>query len=126
MELNTLDVSTISTRLFFRDARQYHTETPNHFLGSLKPDEEQLRPKLKLECHDGIAMHDIRGFEDELSLEKRGFELQCLLFFSEYDVREVNRNGLRQYMRAMIAWLKERLAADTVFCIDYQVRLTIS
>jgi hypothetical protein len=105
---------------FVKDSPLYQTEIPYEVVGTLPPEEENLRSNLKWEGHE-VPVHDLRQHASSLSIETNGFELIRRKELSVFDLD--TETGFADYLSAVLKFLKERFCTDDVIIYNYNVRL---
>jgi hypothetical protein len=83
--------------------------------GEYTPEE---RSNIKLEEHSNIAIHDVRGREDEFTIEQNSFEFVK----HKHALPSPNEESLMSYIEATSALLQERFQATRIICYDSLVR----
>ena len=107
-----------SMQFLARD-KLYDVEKPYRF--QYQPPEGVPRTNFRMEKHDGINISNIRGREEEFSLEKNGFTVLSLDQEIPYEDFN-NEAGIRKYMNLVADRLKVLLNADKVQVYQQVVR----
>lgn len=103
---------------FLANIPLYDTEKPYAVLVSVHDHENTVTNNLVFEKHDGIKVTDIRGREDEFTLEKAGF--QVIPYKSSIVSLETNEE-LHEYQRETATYLKNFFKAEFVHTWDVKV-----
>lgn len=105
---------------FLKDDPLYSTEKPYYCSIDLPPHQEHLRSNMKTDVRT-IALQDIRGHEDELELERDGF--QYILCPSDMlpDGSDTDAEG--EYINNVVEILKNRFGGKMCFCYDIRVSM---
>ncbi|CAO1596776.1 hypothetical protein XANCAGTX0491_000607 [Xanthoria calcicola] len=105
---------------FLAQSELYHTEKP--YALRYTGENEIAQTNIKLEKHDDIPIHDIRGREREFSLEKNGFTISKMssrMFYWDFsDPERVNTI----YLHEVATHLKEMLGARHVQIYEHMIR----
>ena len=111
---------------FLADIPLYETEKPYLALvpprPGFDPNTERM-DNLEWETHSGIAITDIRGQSDTLTIDKCGFQvMQHSTRVTEFDRAE----ELRAYREETEALLRDTLQASYVLCYDLKVSIRLA
>ncbi|KIW96828.1 uncharacterized protein Z519_02219 [Cladophialophora bantiana CBS 173.52] len=96
---------------------EIHFEVPGSFRSS----------NLDLKQHHGIHITDVRGREDQFTLEDHGFEYieaptSALTLPLKDQVSDMNDPALGRYLREVISLVKRRLGGHRVLLYDWRLR----
>ena len=103
---------------FTKDRDIFANEQPYEVVGNLPPEQEEFRANTEYESCD-IPVFDLRQEFDSLSLDVHGFEYLKRPDLDGFDIR--SENGMRDYLRAVVRFLKEHFQTDDVLVYNYNV-----
>ena len=103
------------------DPDAYGEEKPYYYSGPLATSEEHLRTNLVYKSYPHTPVHDIRGRENQFSLENHGIEfIQTPMTLSD---QRLSRSDPEPYLLAATSFLRLHLNAQLVLSYDYRVSL---
>lgn len=106
---------------YIADLDKYEHEKPYYYSGPLHCDQEQMRSNIEHDRRGSIQVRDLRGLEDQLSLERHGFEIQQLPSNVGLTFDDEVEDRIQDYMLETSDWLKQRFQAECVLCYAYRV-----
>ncbi|KAK0616845.1 hypothetical protein B0T14DRAFT_568417 [Immersiella caudata] len=104
---------------FIKDRPVFATEQPYEVVGTLPPEQEHLRRNTEFELGD-IPVYDLRQDFEAPSLDTHGFEFLRRPELSAFDIG--SEDGLKDYLRAVLAFLQERFQTTDILVYNYNVR----
>lgn len=103
---------------FLKNVPEYATSKPYYISGNIPQDQEAFRTNLQYEDVTSLPILNLRGLEQNLSIEKHGFEIIKL----HHDITGVDVTSQRdRYMAKMINIVEDRFSAILAICYDCRV-----
>ena len=105
---------------FLKRDNRYNYEKP--YLLIFDPPEGFPKTNIKLEKHTDLELRDIRGYEDQLSLEVHGFQIVKIsskLSYDDFNNEELVRDV---YLREVADEVRKVFGADRVQIFEHLLR----
>ncbi|KAJ5729082.1 uncharacterized protein N7483_003590 [Penicillium malachiteum] len=105
---------------YLADLELYKTEKPYAVVVSPENHDESIETNnLVFESREGLTITDIRGHENDISLETSGFTVTP----NKSQLSNVESwDEIRAYQKETEQFLKDWFQADSVFCFDLKLR----
>lgn len=112
-----LPVSCISFD-YLKDLDLYKKEKPYYCSMALEPKLEHARTNLEFESVDTLVQ-DLRGYENELSIDRHGLEYITLRTCDLYT--GIEQFPVTAYIKEITQFMKIRFDAEICFCYSFRV-----
>ncbi|KAI1079848.1 hypothetical protein F5B20DRAFT_590399 [Whalleya microplaca] len=109
--------------LYIKDLPKWKHEKPYYISGPLPEDQEHLRGNIDCVPHE-TTLYDLRGREDEIKMEKHGFELVKKPSAIPLSLDNDSEDRTSEYLEETAAWLEKRLGAEKVLAYAFRYRVT--
>jgi len=98
----------------------YEIQKPYQVYTHIADVPESEKTNLAFEKHENVLINDVRGHEDDFSLEENGFEYVTAP--CEADLTSQDPVQMEAYLAETKAFLETKYEADRVFCYDFRIR----
>lgn len=105
---------------YIADSPKWNDEKPYYISGSLPKDQEHMRTNLEYAAHT-LALHNLRGHEHNLRMERNGFELVKYPPEVSLSLDAEDEDRTQDYLEATALWLEGRFQAEKVLCYAFRV-----
>lgn len=117
--LTRAQIKTKATLDYLKDLDRYRSEKPYTLALDIQLEDEKLRTNLEYELRT-VELYNLRGFEDDVSLELHGFELKTI---PPHMMEKYFHNTKEDSdLEGVIQLFKEKFQTNNVFVYDRAVR----
>lgn len=105
---------------FLKDSPDYEASKPYYVSGPLPQHLETSRTNIQYEILGHNRLHNLRGYEDRLSLDRHGFKI--INVPPDTVSLDIRGSQKQQYIETMTEYARNVLGASYALCYDCRVR----